>query len=183
MLTLADLHLLAGNEEDYRELRAKIVADANTFDDDPNAANVLSRACSLRPGAGTELAISPQLAERALASEPKNPWFLYGVGAAHHRAGNHAEAIARLEESLRAHPSWGGRGQNYVMLAMACQQLGQHKEARQWLVKARGSLDEIEQTYGKGKYGFGDSNYLNDWLAIQVLLPEADALIQKAVAP
>src|SRR5262249_24432643 len=74
-------------------------------------------------------------------------------------------------------PAWLGRGQNYVFLAMACQKLDRHDEARAWLAKVKPVLVELEQTIGKTKYGFAVSNYRGDWFALQVLLPEAEKVV------
>lgn len=180
--SLANLRLLVGDLAGYRELRSTIIDQADGIDD-PHAANSLSRALSLGPVADAHDTVTIRLAEQALAANPKTAWYLFGVGAAHYRAGNYEEAIARLEESLKLHPAWLGRGQNYVVLAMACHQLGRQEEARIWLSKANPSPDEIEQTIGVDKYALAASPYLSDWLALQVLLPEAESLLARQSKP
>jgi serine/threonine protein kinase len=182
MHTLAALRQLAGDETGYRELCDTLMSTADDFND-IGADNTFSRVSLLVPGAVTDAALPLRLAERSLAGNPRSAWFLYGAGVAHYRAGQPAEAIARLEESLRAHPAWLGRGQNYVVLAMACQQLNRHDDARNWLAKAKVSLEELDQTVGKSKLGYAGSNYLTDWLALLILLPEAESLIDDTKAP
>ncbi len=175
--SLAALYLLAGDEVAYRELCESMVDSSESLNI-PIVANVFSRSCSLRLDSIADRSVPLRLAEHALASSPKTSWYLFGVGAAHYRAGQHAEAIARLEESLREQPTWSGRGQNYVVLALACHQLGRHDEARDWLTKSKASLDELEQTIGRGRYSLVTSNYFTDWLTILVLLPEAEKLLR-----
>jgi tetratricopeptide (TPR) repeat protein len=170
------LRQLAGDEQGYRDLCATLVGQADGVDN-PNLANLLARACSLAPAVVKDPSLPERLAEQAVASSPQTAWYLFGLGAAHYRAGHHAEAIARLEESLLVHPAWAGRGQNYVVLAMACQQLGHSDEARTWLQKAQTALKEMDQTIGNSKFGYAASSYLSDWLALLILLPEAKNLI------
>ncbi len=180
--SLATLYLLAGDDEAYHGLRKFIVDKADGIDG-PTQANAFSRAYSLRPLETSDDSVPMRLAEQALSASPKLAWYLYGVGAAHYRAGRYEEAISRLNESLQRQPKWDGRGQNYVMLAMACHQLGRKTEANNWLAKAKTALIEMERTIGSGKYGFAASSYLTDWLAIQVLIPEAEQLLAGRASP
>ncbi len=176
---LAAVRLLAGDESGYRQLCRELVAQADEFDQ-PHLANVASRTCTLLPDAVEDPAFPVRLAERAVAGDPKVAWFLFGLGLAHYRAGDEEQAIQRAEESLRAHPAWAGRGQNYVLLALACQRLGRSDEARDWLAKAQTSFDELSQSVGGAKHGFAASSYLGDWLALLMLLPEAEAMVSNS---
>jgi tetratricopeptide (TPR) repeat protein len=173
---LASLRLLAGDEAGFRDLCAEVISE---FKEplDPDAGDKFARACVLAPHAVHDFSAVVQMAERAVASRPRIAWYLFGLGAAHYRLGQPREAIGRLEESLKAHPAWAGRGQNYVVLAMACHQLGRHDEAREWLKQAKASLDELDQSMGKGRFGYAGSSYLGDWLALLILIPEAEKLV------
>src|SRR5262249_37352979 len=126
---LALVRLLAGDEKGYQEACARIVRDADRFVE-PLWANALSRSLSASAAETIDRAVALRLAERSVAADPKVAWYWYGLGAAQYRAGKHDEAIRSLKESLNVNPTWLGRGQNYVFLAMACQKLGRHDEAR-----------------------------------------------------
>src|SRR5262249_48888591 len=150
---LALMRLLADDEKGYHEVCDRIVRDADSVVD-PLSASFVSRALSVSDAETIHRAATIRLAERPVAAAPKGAWNWYGLGAAQYRAGQHDEAIRSLKESLNVDPAWLGRGQNYVILAMACQKLGRHEEARAWLAKVKPALDELEQTIGKRKYSF-----------------------------
>jgi tetratricopeptide (TPR) repeat protein len=124
--------------------------------------------------------VSLGLSQQAVAASPKIAWYVYGLGAAHFRAGQYEQAIARCEESMKTQPRWLGRGQNFVILAMACQRLGRPQEAQEWLAKARPTLGELEEFIARSrpKYRFAGSPYISDWLDLKVLLAEAEELIR-----
>ena len=176
------MRLLAGDDAGYRDLCAAIVRDADEIGD-PFAANVLSRACSYSAAAPIDRAVPLRLAQQSVAGPSYNmPWYFYGLGAAHYRAGQYEEAIARLEESRKLQPN-RLCGETHAVLALACQRLGQHDDARAWLAKAKSSLAEMEQTIGREKYGFAGSSYLGPWLATLVLLSEAEKIVMETENP
>ncbi len=174
---LAALRLLLQQDVEYRDLCAKLMAEHKEVDD-PVSAHLLSRLCTLAPNAVTDWSIAIRLAKQAAAKEPRVAWHLYALAAAQFRAGQTAEAVQNLEESLEVHPSWVGRGQNYAMLALACHQLGRHDEARKWLAQTKTWLEETNQIKAKNRLGYAASDYLSDWLCAQVLLSEAEALMK-----
>ena len=45
------------------------------------------------------------------------------------------------------------------------------------LAKTKAALDEMNLTIARNRFGYADSEYLRNWLAIQVLLPEAEQLL------
>jgi tetratricopeptide (TPR) repeat protein len=173
---LALVRLLAGDEKGYRETCDRIVREADSIDA-PLSAEHLSRALSVRSAATIDTATATRLAEKAVAADPKVVWYVYALVAAQYRAGRHDEAIRTLEQSLDVDSAWLGRCQTYAVLAMACQKLDRHDEAREWMAKAKAALVELEQTIGQEKFGLANSNHMGDWLAIQILLPEAEALL------
>lgn len=174
--SLAACYMLADDEAGFFKLCDSALRRADHIDV-PSAASSISRACSLSDVAGVDRTAAIRLAQQAVSANPKSAWYLYGLGAAHYRNAQYEQSIARLEESLQSQPNWLGRGQNYLILAMACHQLRRPQEARDWLAKAKPALDELEQTTGSGTYGFASSPYMSDWLAIQVLLPQAEKLL------
>jgi serine/threonine protein kinase/Flp pilus assembly protein TadD len=170
---LAALRLLAGDEAGHRELCSFVVRELHQADD-AAAAEMLSRACTLAPGALTDWSVPTRLAELSVGKSPRTAWRIYALGVVRFRTGQDAEAIQRLEQSLRVQPTWVGRGQNYVVLALACQRLGRHDDARKWLQQAKRWLDETNQAMARNKFGYAASDYLSDWLDAQVLLREAE---------
>jgi tetratricopeptide (TPR) repeat protein len=170
---LAALRQLAGDEAGCREVCAEMVRELGDSYD-PGFASLVSRTCCLVPNAIDDASSTVKMAERAVAHDRRIAWYLFGLGLAHYRAGDYVEAVERLEESLQVSPVWLGRGQNYVVLAMACQQLGRQSEAREWLAKAKASLEELNQMIGSSRFGYAGSSYLGDWLSLLILIPEAE---------
>jgi tetratricopeptide (TPR) repeat protein len=80
------------------------------------------------------------LAQRAVALAVKNRRYPCLLGAAHYRAGEWAEAVAVLEETLKNLPHGDGRVQFY--LALAHRQLGHQEQATTHLARGREWLQE-----------------------------------------
>jgi eukaryotic-like serine/threonine-protein kinase len=171
---LALLRLMAGDEIGYRELCTMVTREHGPTED-PISAAAFSRICTLRPDAVSDWTIPLDLAKSATAKQPLVPWYQFAAGAAYYRAGLYAEAIERLEESLRVQPAWKGRGQNYLLLAMACRRLGRHDDAARRLAQANAWLEETNRALENNEFGFATSAYLSDWLTVLVLLPEFEA--------
>jgi len=182
---VAPLRLLAGDDAGYRDLCTNFISKQAQIDD-PITASALTRACTLTPSAVSDWSVPVRLAKFAVAKETRKewqPWLRYALGVAQYRAGQHLEAIQTLEKSLDVDPAWLGRSQNYVVLAMACQQLGRTDEARDWLAKSRSALDEMNQTIANYRFGYAQSSHLSSWLRMQILLPEAEKLIAAGEEP
>ena len=103
------------------------------------------------------------MAEAALDGYPDSQkrYAVNTLGVALYRAGRIDEAIARLDESVKA--SGGGVPQDWVFLAMAHHKKGHADEARRWLEKTRaGDKDDPE---------------------VRILLREAEALLKETTPP
>jgi serine/threonine protein kinase/Tfp pilus assembly protein PilF len=179
MLDLAALRLLTGDEAAYRDLCAEAMNGYGEVDD-AFSAHLLSRICTLAPGAVADGSVPVRLARPAVANGPDVAWHLYALGAAEFRAGQTADAVQHLQKSLEVHPTWVGRGQNYAMLALACHRLGRLDEARQWLSRTRKWLEDTNQIMSNSRFGYAASDYMSDWLGAQVLLREAEAVLNPA---
>jgi serine/threonine protein kinase/Flp pilus assembly protein TadD len=71
------------------------------------------------------------------------PWSsLYILGMAHYRAGEHEQAIQRLNEGLAVHGRWPLSSLSYPVLAMAHYRQGRIVEARQALYETARVLDQ-----------------------------------------
>jgi hypothetical protein len=57
------------------------------------------------------------------------------LGAIQYRAGQDAETVQELNESIRLHPN-GGMSLDFLLLAMAHHRLGKPADARTWFEKA-----------------------------------------------
>jgi tetratricopeptide (TPR) repeat protein len=113
------------------------------------------------------------------ADEPGQFWSLTEQGALHYRAGRFPQAIALVEQSLRAHPKPGRAVLNWLWLALAHERLGKSEEARRWLDKSTAWLDQ----YRDGMPGGAEAKlglHLHNWLEAHVLRREAEALIRPA---
>ena len=51
----------------------------------------------------------------------------------------------------------------------------QQQEARDWLSKAQASLKDMDAAIARNRFGYAGSDYLGDWLTLNVFLPEAEA--------
>jgi Flp pilus assembly protein TadD len=71
------------------------------------------------------------------------PFFLRTLGFALYRAGRNEEALARLEEAVRAQGKDGGV-EDWLLLALVHHRLGHADQARAYLRKARDLLERHE---------------------------------------
>jgi tetratricopeptide (TPR) repeat protein len=171
------VRLLVGDSASYEQLGRHFIDRAGQIKD-PDIAFFLCRACLVRPQGLAEPARLMQWAEQAVAIRPRCEWYLHVLGAAHYRAGQFDQAIRRCHESLEAAPKWPGHVQNWLVLAMAHQRLGQTEQARQWLEKAGQWREKIAQ--GRPRAAVVAPSHVppSDWLEFLVLYPEAQALVR-----
>jgi uncharacterized protein HemY len=84
-----------------------------------------------------------ELAEKAVAGDPRNASFRASLGTARYRAGSWEKAIADLELAANARkPSDPAKANDWFFLAMAHWQLGETGKARSWYDKAIGWIDK-----------------------------------------
>jgi tetratricopeptide (TPR) repeat protein len=161
--------LKTGDAAGYRRVCAGLMAKAGPA---PPAelANDLAWVCALGPEALPDytrpLALAG-LAESKAPPEGKHN-VLDTLGAVLYRAGRFREAIARLEEGVRADKDQGGPA-DWAFLAMAHQCLGEATEARTFLEKAlQAGLPENGSPWAR--------------LEIEVLRREAEAVVKGSAA-
>jgi WD40 repeat protein/serine/threonine protein kinase len=159
--------LESGDIAAYRSAAGKILAESWKATD-PNTLNNASWWCSYSPDAVPDLTVPVQMAEAALAGFPaeQKRFALNTLGAALYRAGRIEEAIARLNESVKAS---GGSGvpQDWVFLAMAHHKKGNADEARRWLEKVRAYVNDEKTAFS------------TDLVETRFLLREAEALLRE----
>jgi hypothetical protein len=74
-----------------------------------------------------------EIAEHAVREEPSTD-NLRALGAVLYRAGQHADAVTRLQDSFAMNPPDGSLN-DWLFLAMAHHRLGHADEAKRWLAK------------------------------------------------
>jgi tetratricopeptide (TPR) repeat protein len=107
-------------------------------------------------------------AERSLAKVPGpgRDILLNTTGALLYRAGRHRDAVDRLMEGIRIRQRNEETPQDWAFLAMACQKLGRHQEARRWLKTLRNWRGEAT------------AKIFWDNLEIEVLRDEAEKVVE-----
>jgi len=171
----ACLRLLVGDREGYRNL-IRCMQQRSGGSKDLIVASILARSCNLV----SEPVIEPEQvirwAQHAVANR-RAPGDLQALGTAIYRAGHFHEAIIRLEEIIaRSQGKFGTAertAQNRLVLAMAYQRLGN-------VAKARALLGEVRQWWNSveaSKIDGAVSMLTPDWLCVQILRSEAEALI------
>jgi WD40 repeat protein len=205
---LARLHwhalacLLTGDRVAYRDacnlLRSTVGPNAGA-----ETANDAAWFCCLGPDATADPAAIVRLAEKALAAFPSDGDVQNTLGAALLRASLPAEAVGRLEESLRL-PGQQDLALNELLLTLAHHQLGHAEESRRWLQAAAAKMDRYRVpasacgTVGAGPAGAlptalallaerpdpragKDDDTLREWLEMDLLRAEAEAALAGAL--
>ena len=116
----------------------KSKADANTLN-----AEAWSAVCIVGLPAGAyQMAVTA--IERALQLAPGERNFVNTLGVAQYRVGNHAAALEELARSDRMNQASGGKPdpEDWVFVAMARWQLGQHDDARSVLGRVHSMMHE-----------------------------------------
>jgi tetratricopeptide (TPR) repeat protein len=170
-------YALAGNDvEAYRRTCAeslKLFREGN----DPDALNVTIRACVLAPDAVPDSAVPVELMRKVVKDHP-HAWMLFALGMAHFRAGQFSDALARLEEAIKAGPEWTHNTcVTGLALALVHHRLGHKEEAREWLDR---TVEQLEWgTQVRWPAGHIPAHEA-DWITCVILRKEAEGLIGKA---
>jgi WD40 repeat protein/tetratricopeptide (TPR) repeat protein len=149
---LALARLAAGDAPGYRATCAALRQRFGRSGDVYNA-NSLAWICVLAPGGVDDPAWAVGLARQRVGTDPRGAGWtdahLNTLGAAHYRAGQFDEAVARLKDAIAA-----GRGeglpQDWLLLAMAHARGGHDKQARTCLERVVRKLDRIDRVTAPG---------------------------------
>jgi hypothetical protein len=107
------------------------------------------------------------------ASKDRFDWYVHSLGLGRYRAGQFAAAIELLEGSNAESWHASGKMQNRLVLALAHHRLGHTSQARALLEEVIHWWKQVEAAKTGGKVGL----YLTDWLPLQLLRREAEAVI------
>ena len=132
---------------------------------------VLARSAGTCPELASDSTQALRWAEEAIA-QLKTAWCFHARALALYRAGRYREVIDQLDEPAAAWSDAHGKAQNHLVRAMTHFRLGEVAKAQQWLSMAH----ELIPRSGTG---------LNpaDWVGINLLRREADALIPTPPGP
>jgi hypothetical protein len=117
-----------------------------------------------------------RLSAGELRGSPTAFWSLTEQAALQVRAGRPRAAVPLLERSLTADGRPGRAVLNWLWLALAYQKLGKAEEARRWLDRAAGWLDQQGDRMPLDTPIMG--LHRHNWLEAHVLLEEAKRLLR-----
>jgi tetratricopeptide (TPR) repeat protein len=133
------------------------------------AFETVAMACCLAPDAVPDLASLAQQAKDRWSVEPdkSNPERMKVLGALHYRAGQYAQAVQALDETLELRQPKGAQPWELIFLAMAHQRQGDQK-------KALTALEQARKIWDANSYPWLEQ------MEIQIVLDEAQKLIKPA---
>jgi WD40 repeat protein/tetratricopeptide (TPR) repeat protein len=129
----AILRLGVGDEKGYRRTCADLLERFGKTEN-PKIANNVAWVCSYAPDAVPDLTPAVELAAKVARSHPKKYATLNTEGAVLFRAGQHAEAVDKLNAACKEHPRGGGPF-DYLLLALAHHHLKHADQARDCLME------------------------------------------------
>jgi tetratricopeptide (TPR) repeat protein len=135
----------AGNRDEYRKFCERFLDRLGDGSADPLTANNTAWLCAHLPGGLTNYARPLALARSAAlgTEDPEDRWtYLNTYGVLLYRAGQYAEAIARLREAEKLHPD----PFNWPFLALAYEKTGDAKQATYWRERFRARLMDTYAT-------------------------------------
>jgi tetratricopeptide (TPR) repeat protein len=176
-LEACEVCLLTGDEAGYRQLCLALIAKAGD-QPTPFGAFVLARTGGLSPASGVEAARLVAWSNQALESSTP-AYFQHAAGLADYRAGDMETAIRHLEGSNNTSWTEDAKGQNWFVLAMAHAHSGRLEEALRCLEEGRKRL-KLAAPPGADKPIRG---YSGDWGALQILLAEAETVVEGKQKP
>lgn len=169
MFEFAAAQLLSGDEVGYRETCQRMLTDRAI------RAYLIARTCTLTPNSTANIALAADLSAAELKRYETHFWALSELGALSLRGGARKDAIVLFEKSLETEARPGVAVLNWLWLALAYQQLGNHEEARTWSNKATQWLDNL----GESRPANSEALMLHrhNWLEAHILRREFESLI------
>jgi len=165
-----------GDAAGHRKACAELLEKFNKTPD-PDKANDVAWFCVRFPDAVDDPARPLQLAEMAVAKNPKSHPWLNTLGAALYRAKRFEDSIKKLDEAIEAHGQ-GGTAADWLFLAMAHHGLGHADDAKKWLSKAQLWIDKAAQEKPKETVLRAITPSWAGRLELKLIRAEAEALIK-----
>jgi serine/threonine protein kinase/tetratricopeptide (TPR) repeat protein len=169
--------LQAGNREAYRKICERLLKDHGKTTDGFTA-GVVTLACVQDPIAGNADALV-RLGELAVKSSPEAGVWKTGLATALYRAGRFHECVQFLEAALpsaQLHTPWGLS--DYVVLALAQQQLGKKDQAKRSLARASHGHDKQLMLFASAPFVPLQDEYWYDTISFLILRREAESLLE-----
>ncbi len=145
----------------------------------PDDIAFLAHVCVLGPDALHDAARVLQLAEQrtSLSAPPSKHhlWSFHVLGLAYYRAAQYERAVEYLNTNQETLRDWGPNALNWLVLALAHAHLHHAEESKKWLDQAR---EWIKTNTPDGGRPIPPGWHWRDWLELQVLRQEAEALIE-----
>ena len=172
----ASVCLLAGDEEGYRRLCRGMLAESR-WQQDPQIAAEMAKACLILPVADADLAGAVRLAKEAINPRADWKWNLLSQGIVDCRTGAYAAAAERLNQVIEKNASDREDALDalaHLFLAMAHQGQGHEDEAKKHLDAGRQLV--LEEARGFRKRGFRVPWW--DWTTAFVIYPQAVSRVE-----
>jgi serine/threonine-protein kinase len=166
--------LLAGDRAGYRRSCAHLLARCQSAG--PMRPYLVARACTLAPDSVDDPSQPERLSTPELQRNAAAFWSWTELAALRVRAGQFREAVRMSKASLSMDGRPGRAVLNWLWLALAYQKLGNADEARRWLSKAAGWLDQQEGRMPRDTPDMGMNRH--NWLEAHVLRQEAEKLLR-----
>jgi WD40 repeat protein len=176
----AYLRLQIGDVQGYRQLCARMLERFGQGGN-PNEIAMLAHTCVLGPDALDEESRVMELAKQRLKLNPSPShhqfWSEHVMALAYYRAGQFDDAIAYLGVWLEANPDWEWNVLNWLVLALAHQQLNHRAEAQKWLGQVDNYIRErtLNPAEKNGRFAPPGWRWL-DWLGVNLLRVEFETL-------
>ena len=170
---LAPVFLQVGDVEGYQQHRQRMLRQFSDTSD-PVIAERIAKDCLILPPATSDLAAISKMAKTAIAANPASGYFEFVQGFAEYRQGQWAAAADLMQQVVSKAGDRYRTGEAFMVLAMAQYQLHQMEEARATLAKG---VELVETSLPSLEKNTLDEQW-NDWIIVQLLMRESQALIQ-----
>ncbi len=141
----ANLASEAGDAAEYQQACEALLRTVEIGSGNPEHINASAWTCCILPNAVKDTKRVVELANKAIALQPKSHAYVNTLGAALYRNGQFADAVKALEQAIALRGE--GVPEDWLFLAMAQHRLGNAAEARRWLEKSAAALAKEEKEH------------------------------------
>jgi WD40 repeat protein/serine/threonine protein kinase/tetratricopeptide (TPR) repeat protein len=176
-IAFACLHVLAGDDEGYRQFCSRTVERFGKSQD-AMTLTLLARVCTLERDVLPDRERAIRMARQALGKLRDDRLWLsaaqHVLGLAYYRTAQLEEAVRLSRESAKTYPTWCPY-LRWPVLAMTYHRLGQKEEARKWLNRTKEWFKQQTADRLNNDLRPPPEVHVENWLELQVLLREAQA--------